>query len=105
LKVTFNSGYFARVDDTKGRKYCQELQEQIQAGQFARDTIYVIHSWYWALLRTHLDKLACGSISQYIVCISAQNQDTFRDFLERQTMVYPPNGTARDVGGMPKTRQ
>jgi hypothetical protein len=105
LKVTFNSGYFARVDDNKGRKYCQELHEQIRAGQFAHDTIYVIHSQYWALLRTHLHKLVCGSVSQYIACISARNQDIFRDFLEQHTIEYPPNGGAWDVGGMLKTRQ
>jgi hypothetical protein len=105
LKVTFNSGYFARVDDNKGRKYCQELHEQIRAGQFAHDTIYVIDSQYWALLRTHLHKLVCGSVSQYIACISARNQDIFRDFLEQHTIEYPPNGGAWDVGGMLKTRQ
>jgi hypothetical protein len=44
MKVTFNRGYFVRLDDNKGRKYCQELHEQIQAEQFAHGIINVIHS-------------------------------------------------------------
>jgi hypothetical protein len=84
LRVTFNSGYFARIDERKGREYCQELHAQIQAGEFALDTIYVIHSGYWDLVRSHLQKLVCGQANQYIACISAQNHDTFRNFLEQQ---------------------
>ena len=83
-RVTFNSGYFARIDENKGRKYCQELHAQIQAGEFALDTIYVIHSEYWDLFKTHLQKLVCGQVNQNIACISAQNHDAFRNFLEQQ---------------------
>jgi hypothetical protein len=83
LNMTFNSGYFARIDENKGRKYCKKLHEEIATGMFENDTIYVIHSRYLDLLRIHLHKLACGLISENIVCISAQNHDAFRDFLEQ----------------------
>ena len=84
LRVTFNSGYFARIDENKARHYCQELHEQIRAGEFALDTIYVIHSEYWDFFKTHRQKLICGHANQNIACVSAQHQDAFRNFLEQQ---------------------
>jgi Family of unknown function (DUF6311) len=86
LKVTFNSGYFARVDDNKARKYCLELHEQIQAGQFADDTIYVVHSQYWDLISPHISKLSCGRLSDYITCVPSLRNDAFRDFLEQRKL-------------------
>ena len=86
LKLTFNSGYFARVDENKGRRYCQELHEQIQAGQFADDTIYVVHSHYWDLVMPHIPKISCGRLSDYITCVSSLRNDAFRDFLEQQKL-------------------
>jgi hypothetical protein len=83
LNLTFNSGYFARIDERKAKEYCHELHELIQAGEFTHDTIYVIHGLYWDLIKTHLDKHICGRVDQYIVCISAWNQDEFRDFLDQ----------------------
>jgi hypothetical protein len=32
LKMTFNSGYFARINQSKSVQYCQELHQKIQAG-------------------------------------------------------------------------
>src|SRR5919109_1270541 len=58
LNVTFNSGYFARVDDDKARKYCPKLHEQMQAGQFADDTLYVVHSHYWDLVKPHTSQIS-----------------------------------------------
>jgi Family of unknown function (DUF6311) len=86
LNVTFNSGYFARVDDNKARKYCQKLHEQIQAGQFADDTIYVVHHQYWDLVSPHIPQISCGRLSDYIACVSAPRNDAFRDFLEHHRL-------------------
>jgi Family of unknown function (DUF6311) len=86
LNVTFNSGYFARVDDNKARKYCQKLHEQIQAGKFADDTIYVVHSYYWDLVKPHLSKISCGRLSDYIACVSSRRHDAFRDVLEQHKL-------------------
>ena len=86
LKLTFNSGYFARVDENKGRRYCQELHEQIQAGQFADDTIYVVHSHYWDLIRPHIPKISCGRVNDYITCVSSARDNDFRAFLEQQKL-------------------
>ena len=86
LKLTFNSGYFARVDENKGRRYCQELHEQIQAGQFADDTIYVVHSHYWDLIRPHIPKISCGRVNDYMTCVSSARDNDFRAFLEQQKL-------------------
>jgi hypothetical protein len=86
LKLTFNSGYFARVDENKGRRYCQELHEQIQAGQFADDTIYVVHSHYWDLIRPHIPKISCGRVHGYMTCVSSVRDNDFRAFLEQQKL-------------------
>jgi uncharacterized protein DUF6311 len=86
LKLTFNSGYFARVDKNKGRRYCRELHEQIQAGQFADDTIYVVHSQYWDLVMPHIPKIVCGWLGDYITCVSSARDDAFRDFLEQHKL-------------------
>jgi hypothetical protein len=86
LKITFNSGYFARVDENKGRKYCQGLHEQIQAGQFADDTIYVVHSQYWDLIVPHIPKISCGRVNDYITCVSSAPANDFRAFLEQQKL-------------------
>jgi hypothetical protein len=92
LKLTFNSGCFARVDDNKGRRYCQELHEQIQAGQFADDTIYVVHSQYWDPVSPHIPKIVCGRLSDHITCVSSLRNDAFRGFLEQHKLEYPHNG-------------
>jgi Family of unknown function (DUF6311) len=86
LKLTFNSGYFARVDENKGVRYCRELHEQIQAGQFADDTIYVVHSQYWDLVMPHIPKVVCGWLNDYITCVSSVRYDAFRDFLEQHKL-------------------
>jgi Family of unknown function (DUF6311) len=86
LNVTFNSGYFARVNDNKARKYCQELHKQIQAGQFADDTIYIVHNQYWDLVSPHISKISCGRLSDYIACVSSRRNDAFRNFLEQHKL-------------------
>ena len=86
LKLTFNSGYFARVDDNKARRYCQELHEQIQAGEFADDTIYVVHNQYWDLVSPHSAKILCGRLNNYITCVSSLRDDAFVDFLDQHKL-------------------
>jgi Family of unknown function (DUF6311) len=81
LNMTFNNGYFARIDANKGRKYCKELHESMAVGRFDEDTIYVIHSQYWDLLKIHTPKITCGRLNDHIVCISVQNHDALHDYL------------------------
>jgi hypothetical protein len=86
LNVTFNSGYFARMDDNKARKYCQKLDDQLRAGKFANDTIYVVHSHYWDLVNPHISKISCGLLNDYITCVSLRRNDAFLDLLEQHKL-------------------
>jgi Family of unknown function (DUF6311) len=83
LKMTFNSGYFARINQTKSLQYCQELHEKIRAGEFEQDTIYFVNRQYWDRVSPHLPKIVCGRLGEYITCVSALRDDAFRDVLEQ----------------------
>jgi hypothetical protein len=74
------------MDDNKARKYCQQLHEQIQAGEFADDTIYVLHSHYWDLVKPHISKISCGRLNDHIACVSSRRNDAFRDVLEQHQL-------------------
>lgn len=86
LKMTFNSGYFARLNQNKSLKYCQELQQKIQEGTFDDNTIYVVHRQYWDLLSPYIPKIVCRRLSEYIACVSARRNDAFRDVLEQHKL-------------------
>jgi hypothetical protein len=86
LKMTFNSGYFARINQSESVKYCQELHQQIEAGEFEQDTIYVVNSQYWDRVSPHLPKIVCGRLGEYITCVSALRHDAFRDVLEQHKL-------------------
>jgi Family of unknown function (DUF6311) len=82
LKFTFNSGYFARVDEKKCRIYCKGLHKQIAEGEFEDNTIYVVHNAYLNLFNKNASKVFCGQLSDHNVCISSKRRDAFREFLE-----------------------
>jgi hypothetical protein len=89
LKLTFNSGYFARIDEDKGQQYCRELHEQIRAGQFADDTIYVVHPQYREFVVPHIPRIVCGQLHGYMACVSSAADtadNAFRDFLQQQKL-------------------
>ena len=84
LKLTFNSGYFARLDEKRALKYWNELNRKINDGEIEYNTIYVVHISYWDIFQRNASKIACGLVSEYIVCISEQRRDAFREFLISQ---------------------
>jgi hypothetical protein len=86
LNMTFNSGYFARINQNKSLKYCQELHQKIQDGTFENDTIYVVHPQYWDLLSPHIPKIVCGRLGEYIACVSSRRNDAFREVLEQRKL-------------------
>jgi hypothetical protein len=81
LKVTFNSGYFARTDGHRMQAYCDELNEKIRAGEIDEHTIYVVHISQLHLFKRNAANAICGLVNQYIVCVSAQQHNAFREFL------------------------
>jgi hypothetical protein len=86
LNMTFNSGYVSRINESKGRQYCNGLHEKIKAGKFESDTIYVVHSQYWDLVRPHIPKIVCGWLSDYITCVLSVRDNAFRGFLEQHKL-------------------
>jgi hypothetical protein len=81
LKVTFNSGYFARMDDKRVQAYCEELPRKIGAGEIDEHTIYVVHISHWHLFKRNVTDAVCGLVNQHIVCVSARQHSAFREFL------------------------
>jgi hypothetical protein len=81
LTVTFNSGYFARIDDKRVQAYCGELQRNIGAGEIDEHTIYVVHISHWYLFKRNATNTVCGLVNQHIVCVSARQHSAFREFL------------------------
>jgi hypothetical protein len=81
LKVTFNSGYFARIDDKRVQAYCDELNRKIRAGEIDEHTIYVVHISHWHLFKRNATNAVCGLVTHYIVCVSARQHNAFREFL------------------------
>jgi Family of unknown function (DUF6311) len=90
LQVTFNSGYFARIDGQRVQTYCQELNREIQAGEIDEHTIYVVHPSHWHLFKRNAPNTVCGQVSTYIVCLSAQQHTAFREFLLSHEVFSPP---------------
>jgi hypothetical protein len=81
LKLTFNSGYFARLNDKQIHVYAENLSRQITDGEFEDDTIYVVHPDYLTSFKQNAARISCGWLSDYIVCVSSQRHDAFRSFL------------------------
>jgi hypothetical protein len=90
LKVTFNSGYFARTDGHRGQTYCQELNRQIRDGEIDEHTIYVVHISHLPLFKRNTTNAVCGLVNQYIVCVSARQHSAFREFLLAREVVSAP---------------
>jgi hypothetical protein len=83
LNVSFNSGYAARLNRDKARRYCDDLDREIKAGEIQNNTIYVVHSTHMNIFNTNAPQITCGRLSGYIVCVSSQQHSTFREVLER----------------------
>jgi hypothetical protein len=81
LKLTFNSGYFARVNEQQIPIYCEHLYRKITDGKFEDDTIYVVHPDYMDSFKQNAARISCGWLSDYNVCVSSHRYDAFREFL------------------------
>jgi hypothetical protein len=71
------------VDEKRIQQYCNELTRKIHEGAIDENTIYVVHLSHWHLFKRNAPKIVCGRVqaSAYIVCVSAQRPNAFRDFL------------------------
>ena len=90
LKLTFNSGSFARIDDKRVQAYCYELNRQIRDGEIDEHTIYVVHLSHWHLFKRNATNAVCGLVNRHIVCVSARQHSAFREFLLSREVFSAP---------------
>jgi len=85
LGLTINSGYVARPRIGAFADYCAELRAQVTNSAFASDTIYVFRDYAVSTLR--LDKMVCGRLDGYDVCVLAQHPTALSAYLAADTPV------------------
>ena len=90
--VTINSGDAGRYDFAPVLRYCVQLQEDVRAGRFAADTLYVFSPEMRAAMGTPFEPLVCGRLDGFDVCAGAADAASLRE-------VAPAAGFARIASG------
>lgn len=80
LKLTFNSGLFARVNSGPVEKVCVALEQSINAGTLDARTLYVVAPA--SLDRFKAIGAACGRVDGDWICSSRDSDERFRRYLE-----------------------
>lgn len=80
LKLTFNSGVFARVNPGPVDKVCVALEQSINAGTLDARTLYVVAPA--SLDRFKAIGAACGRVDGDWICASRDSNERFRRYLE-----------------------
>jgi hypothetical protein len=78
--LTSNSGYAARLDEAHVARACAAQMEEVQSGRLADDTLYVVDTAKLPLFQRLGDRVTCGSLDGYSVCVTARDS-RFRDAL------------------------
>ena len=87
LKLTFNSGHYARVPLDRVRAACADLERAIDAGALDPETIYIAAPDY--VDRFKKAGAACGRWDGNWICVSRAGNKRFATFIE----------TGKDPGG------
>jgi hypothetical protein len=87
LKMTFNSGIFARLPQERTREACDQSDHAVDAGKFDAQTLYVVPP-EWAPRVKDLGAV-CGRFDGDWVCVSRDSDRAFRGFLETGKFVDP----------------
>jgi hypothetical protein len=80
LKLTYNSGLFARVDAPPVEKACVALENSINTNTLDSKTIYVVAPG--AFDRFKAIGAACGRVDGDRICVSRDSDERFRTYLE-----------------------
>jgi hypothetical protein len=80
LKLTYNSGIFARMPAADVRAACQAIDRTIDAGRLDPDTIYIVHPDRVPGLRT--SGAACGRSDGDWICVARDSDPVFRTYVE-----------------------
>lgn len=81
-RLTTNSAYAARLDESRVATVCAALVADVEAGHLAPDTLYVVDKPRLDLFQRLGPAVACGLLDGYSVCVAA-TQGRFRDALLR----------------------
>jgi Family of unknown function (DUF6311) len=77
-KMTINSGYMARFDETRTSAYCDDLKRELDEGTRFADTLYIVHAEQVEHFRqTSAAAMDCRNVEGYTSCV------TLRDFPPR----------------------
>ena len=76
LKLTYNSGIYARVDAPRVSRACLAQDQNLDAGRADADTIYVVAPAY--LERFRAIGAACGRFDGDWICVGVHSDERFR---------------------------
>jgi len=80
LKLTFNSGLFARVDAPRIERACVALEDRINTNTLDPFTLYVVAPGSYD--RFKAIGAACGRVDGDRICVSRDSDERFRSYLE-----------------------
>ena len=86
LKLTFNSGVFARLDRKRIRAVCDSQNQAVDAGTLDSRTIYIASED--EATRFKASGAACGRWDGHWICVARNSNERFRTYIE----------TGRDTG-------
>jgi hypothetical protein len=90
--MTFNTGYVARVNESRILATCEAVKRALREGRLEEDTVYVVHvSAAARFLEDTAGRATCGSLDGVLVCVSARKPGPFREALAR----VPVSGSPR----------
>ncbi len=91
-RLTYNSGSLARTNHQRVQAYCDALKADLEAGRFARDTIYVVHPSKLGDFTKPGSSAVCGQLEGQHVCVTAEPATPLRDFLAGSVPVAGASG-------------
>ena len=80
LKMTYNSGYFARLAVDRAQVACAELSRALDAGELDPKTIYVPTPAM--LRRLQAIGASCGQFDGDWICVSRNSDEVFRNYVD-----------------------
>ncbi len=88
--LTTNSGYSARLDEPRVAQVCATLIDDVEHGRLAEDTLYVVDAAKLPLFQRLEDRVTCGVVDGYTVCVAAR-EGRFREALKLAQQVPVPS--------------
>jgi hypothetical protein len=82
LRLTFNSGYFARVPVGRVREACAELARSVERRTLEKRTIYVVAPEAVSLFKRA--GAVCAKLEGEVVCVASGGHPAFREYLLRR---------------------